>query len=214
MKFRRYLWLILAIAILDQMVKIFVKLTMFPGEWWPAGGKVFRFTFVENNGFAFGLTLNDVMAGTGLDWTSEMAKLWLSIISLLALAALFYSLWRFATHKSPLPWFLAVVIGGALGNVIDRMFYGVWFHSMNIYPGGFMHGRVVDMFYFDPAPDLFSAPIFNIADVAIAIGVITLLIFQGRFQHLHRQRVAASLSDDLSPISGTEETSGKSHPVA
>ncbi len=200
MKLRRYLWLILAIAALDQVVKISVKLNMLPGESWPVFGSVFKLTFLENNGFAFGWTLSDMMSGLGVDWTTHTSKLWLSIISLVALLALFYSLWRFASHRSLLPWFLAVVIGGALGNVIDRLFYGMWFQSINTYVGGFMHGRVVDMFFLDPAPQTFSAPVFNLADVAIAVGVFTLLMFQGKFQQTHKRNIAASLSDDLGTV--------------
>lgn len=197
MKFRRYVWLALAITAIDQIVKVIVKLNMVPGESRLLWGDSFRITFVENNGFAFGLTLSDLMAKIGLDLTSESAKLWLSLVSILALAALLYSLWRFAEHRSPLPWFLAVVIGGALGNVLDRIFYGAIFQNINTYPGGLLHGRVVDMFFIDPAPGLFAAPIFNLADVAISVGVIILLIFQGRFQKTHRKNIAASLSDDL-----------------
>lgn len=197
MKFRRYVWLALAITAIDQIVKVVVKLTLLPGESWPVLGDWFRLTFVENNGFAFGLTLSDLMTRVGWDLTSETAKLWLSLVSILALAALLYSLWRFSEHRSPLPWFLAIVIGGALGNVLDRIFYGAIFHDINTYSGGLLHGRVVDMFFIDPAPGLFSAPIFNLADVAISVGVIILLIFQGRFQKIHRRNVAASLSDDL-----------------
>lgn len=197
MKFRRYIWLAMAITAIDQIVKVVVKLNMLPGESWPIWRDSFRITFVENNGFAFGLTLSDLMARIGWDLTSEVAKLWLSLVSILALAALVYSLWRFSQHRSPLPWFLAVVIGGALGNVLDRIFYGAIFQDINTYTGGLLHGRVVDMFFIDPAPGLFSAPIFNVADVAISLGVIVLLIFQGKFQKIHRRNVAASLSDDL-----------------
>lgn len=197
MKFRRYLWLVLAITTIDQIVKVAVKLNMLPGESWSIWGDSFRLTFVENNGFAFGLTLSDLMARIGWDLTSETAKLWLSVVSVLALGALLYSLWRFSEHRSPLPWFLAVVIGGALGNVLDRLFYGAIFHDINTYTGGLLHGRVVDMFFIDPAPGLFSAPIFNLADVAISMGVITLLILQGKFQKIHRRNIAASMSDDM-----------------
>lgn len=200
MKFRRYLWFALLITAIDQIVKVAVKLSMRPGESWSIVGDAFKLTFVENNGFAFGLTLSDLMSKIGLDLTSELAKLWLSLVSILALGALLYSLWRFSSHRSPLPWFLAVVIGGATGNVLDRIFYGVIFQDINTYTGGLLHGRVVDMFFFNPAPDLISAPIFNLADVAIGVGVIILLIFQGRFQQVHRRKVAASLSDDLSPV--------------
>lgn len=202
MKILRYVWLVLAITILDQVVKVVVKLNMLPGESVSVIGDLFRITFVENNGFAFGLTLSDLFFRIGIDLTSESAKLWLSCVSILALVALFYTLWKFAAHRSALPWWLAVVIGGALGNVIDRVFYGMWFSDINTYVGGFMHGRVVDMFFFDPAPGLFSAPIFNLADVAISFGVITLLLFQGRFQRLHRKKTAASLSDDLTSVQG------------
>ncbi len=198
MKFRRYAGLCLAITFLDQGLKVLVKLTMYPGESWPLIGDAFRLTLVENNGFAFGLTLADLADKFGQSWSSETAKVILSLISLIALAALIYGLWRFSRHQSPLPYFLACVVGGALGNVIDRTFYGWIFQSINVYDGRLLHGRVVDMFHLNSEASWLNAPIFNLADVAIFVGVLTLLLFQGKFQRMHRKRVAAALSDDLS----------------
>jgi signal peptidase II len=86
------------------------------------------------------------------------------------------------------------VLGGAIGNIIDRVFYGVWFAALNpdTYPNALFYGRVVDMFYFDlwdfRWPDWVplvggsqtSTPIFNLADAAISVGIVVILIFQKR----------------------------------
>ena len=111
-------------------------------------------------------------------------------MSFVAVIAIGVVLYRLGKHKSPLPWFVALIFGGALGNIIDRTFYGIFF-SNNAYTGGLFHGRVVDFFYLDictcPLPEFMGGgnanlwPIFNIADAAISIGIVVILIFQGRF---------------------------------
>jgi signal peptidase II len=127
----------------------------------------------------------------GIGMGEETGKLILSIFSILAVVAIGYVLFRLTAHKSPLPYFVALIFGGAIGNIIDRTFYGLFFSSTNTYGGGLFHGRVVDMFYFDigdvPLPEFMGGgsyhlwPIFNIADSAITIGIIILLIFQSKF---------------------------------
>ena len=90
-----------------------------------------------------------------------------------------------------MPFFLALILGGAVGNIIDRVFYGVWFSGMNWYEGGLFHGRVVDMFYLDFyegeiwGMNVNLLPVFNIADLAISIGIITVIVFQRRFFRRH-----------------------------
>ncbi len=188
--------LVLGIAAVDQAVKVMVKLTFLPGEMRPVFGRAFRLTFVENNGFAFGLTLHDLAGSWAGAWSAVEAKYLLSVVSLLAIGLLMYALWRYREHRSALPWMLAVITGGALGNVIDRTFYGWLFAERNLYQGGWLQGRVVDMFCFDPSPGSFAAPVFNLADVAIAMGVFSLLFLQHRFHRQHKERLAAERSDD------------------
>jgi len=157
-------------------------------------GDFFKIHFIENKGAAFGMTIDSLVRPLGIDISPETSKLILSIFSLIALVLIGVFLYRLSSHRSPLPTFVALIFGGAMGNIIDRTFYGTFFQSINEYPGGIFHGRVVDMFYFDIwkgyLPDWMPLiggeyysfwPIFNIADSAISIGIVVILIFQGRF---------------------------------
>jgi len=101
--------------------------------------------------------------------------------------------WQKAKHPA-LPVFIAMILGGAVGNIIDRMFYGLWFAEMNNYEGGFLFGRVVDLFYIDIWDGFIPNwipfiggeyyafwPIFNVADTGISIGIISIILFQRKF---------------------------------
>lgn len=190
---RKYFLIAGIIVAFDQILKVIVKLNMEKGV---AGqinviGDLFKIHFIENRGAAFGLTVPKLVKLFGGDMSEVTGKLILSIFSIIAVFAIGYVLFKLATHKSPLPYFVAMIFGGALGNIIDRTFYGVFFSDINDYSGGLFHGRVVDMFYFDignvSLPDFMGGgyyhlwPIFNIADSAITVGIVVLLIMQGKF---------------------------------
>ncbi len=198
----------LVVIVLDQIVKLLVKFNMDKGE---AGeikilGDVFKLHYIENNGAAFGLTISELFNNLGANMSEETGKLILSIFSILAVAAIGVVLYKLKDHKSALPIFIALIFGGALGNIIDRTFYGLWFAEVNDYSGGLFFGRVVDMFYLDIwkgyLPDwkyvpLFNGqytalwPIFNIADAAISIGIVVILFFQGRFFKMDEEATKA-----------------------
>ena len=174
------------------------------GDEIPVIGELFKIHFIENKGAAFGMTITNLVSPLGLEVSDETGKLILSIFSLIALVFIGVFLYRLASHKSPLPYFVALIFGGAMGNIIDRTLYGMIFKSINNYEGGFLHGRVVDMFYFDIwkgyLPDWIPFmggeyysfwPIFNIADSAISVGIIVILIFQGRFFRMHENAIEA-----------------------
>lgn len=192
---RKYIWLsvivILLVLIIDQTSKFLVKTNMFLGEsievfsW-------FKILFIENNGMAFGMELG--------------SKLFLTIFRIVAITLIGFYIFKLIKNSNKLKkgYLISVslIFAGALGNIIDCLFYGVIFNAplfpdiATIFPaeGGyadFMYGRVVDMLYFplfsfvwpDWIPFVggeyfeFFEPVFNIADSAITIGIALVLIF-------------------------------------
>jgi len=219
LKARKYFLIAFSIVLVDQIVKMLVKFRMEMGSIGeiPIIGDVFKLHFIENKGAAFGMTVSDVLYKIGIDMSPETGKLVLSIFSVVAVFAIGVVLYRIASHKSPLPLFVAIIFGGAVGNIIDRVFYGVIFPFCenveagfmgvcNNYPGGLFHGRVVDMFYINmgdvPASvPIFGGmhlwPIFNVADSAISLGILVILLFQRRFFAMDE------LADNPSPTTET-----------
>jgi len=193
---------IFLVLLFDQILKIWVKTSMTLGQDTPVFGSWFRLLFVENNGMAFGW-----LGGGGI------LKLALSLFRIVAIVALFWILIRQAKKgtKFGVLFGLALITAGAIGNIIDSVFYGRIFSESTftqvatLFPdggsyAGWLHGRVVDMLYFpiiDVArenatwlpefffgPDghfIFFRPIFNLADAAITVGVFYMLIFQWKW---------------------------------
>lgn len=222
---KKYFLVALGVIVLDQLTKVIVKLNMAYGEVGQIKilGNFFKLHFIENEGAAFGLRIADMVQGLGGDMSQETGKLILTIFSIVAVFAIGYVLYRLADHKSPLPWYVALIFGGAVGNIIDRTFYGIFFESMNNYAGGLFHGRVVDMFYFDiwrgqiaDWVPIFGGsytslwPIFNIADSAISIGIVVILIFQGKYFKMdEKARLAESTPSIPVPETSTSTSTTK-----
>lgn len=202
LKSYRYFWLAFGVVLVDQLVKLAVKFNMQPGEDLPVAGEVLRINFIENKGAAFGLTMADVFGKVGVEMTEETAKLLLTLFSIVAVMVIVYLLHQIRHHKSRMPFFLALILGGAVGNIIDRVFYGVWFAGMNWYEGGLFEGRVVDMFYVDVYQgtlfgiDLNLFPVFNLADLAISIGIVAVILFQRRYMRKHQERSQIVVEND------------------
>ena len=181
--------LVIAILLIDQIIKILVKTGMELHEsirvtnW-------FYISFIENNGMAWGMQIGP--------------KLLLSLFRVVAIAFLGYYIWLQAKKKARWGYIvcLAMVLAGASGNLIDCMFYGLGFEASTPFSvshwvglgngyAPFLMGKVVDMFYFPIIqttwPDwmpfwggeefIFFSPVFNFADASISVGVVALLLF-------------------------------------
>jgi signal peptidase II len=183
----RYFLLALAVILIDQASKLYVKLNFDLSESVTVIPDFFLIYFIENKGAAFGLTVSSLFGGI----SPTVGKLILTIFSLVLVGFIGWFLVRVAHFRTALPLFIALILGGAIGNIIDRLFYGLWFAEINNYEGGLFFGRVVDMFYFDiwqgvlppswpliGGQALFIFPVFNVADAAISIGIIAVLLFQ------------------------------------
>lgn len=173
----RVLYFTLGVIFLDQFTKIYIKGIAIPflnisfegmylGESINVIGDFFKITFIENPGMAFGYN-------PGSDF-----KLWISIFSLLASIGLLVYLFLVRKKSLSLRIALALILGGAVGNLIDRMFYGIIYKYAPVF-----YGRVVDFFDFDFFHfTIFGRnyerwPIFNIADAAVTAGVLILILF-------------------------------------
>ncbi|MBP6591351.1 MAG: lipoprotein signal peptidase [Chitinophagaceae bacterium] len=196
LKIRHVILIIAAIILVDQFLKIWIKTHYPTGEVYRVFGMDwFRIHFIENPGMAWGWKFGN-----------ETGKV---ILTLFRLAAVIFGTWylgRLVKQRYSRGFIVcaSLIYAGALGNLIDSMFYGMIFDkgltydpaisdylqysgvasvSSNGY-SSFLHGSVVDMLYFPIFKvgnfEFFSA-IFNIADASISVGVITLLIFQKRF---------------------------------
>lgn len=208
------------VVVVDQIVKLIVKMNMAIGQEFEVFGNIFKIHFIENPGAAFGLTIAHVyeaFLGIFMDdpyLSDATAKLILTLFSLFAVGFIIYYLHALRNMKTALPIYVSLILGGAIGNIIDRVFYGAWFAEMNDYEGGLLYGRVVDMFYLDiwqgylPAwvpflgNEYYSLwPIFNIADAAISVGIVAIIIFQKKLFMLPEdvQHPEASLESQVTP---------------
>lgn len=204
MTLRKLSWIVLAILAADQALKVYIKLN-YSLTYYGNGPIVdwgwFRLLFVENKGMAWGASLSDFLPFI----SEDTAKLLLSIFRLLAVTGIGIWLSRAVKAKAPKLQLIAagLIFAGALGNIIDSVFYGVLFSETTYNQlatflpeeGGYaplMFGHVVDMFQFPmftwtwPSwlpivggnQFTFFEPVFNIADSAISVGVVLLLLQQ------------------------------------
>ncbi len=191
----------LFIVIIDQLSKLLVKGFNIPslnlyfegmdyGQSINIIGSIFKFTFVENPGMAFGIHVDGYF------------KLFLSLFSLIASIAIAVYIYKVREQKLLFRVALALILGGAVGNLIDRFFYGIIFDYAPL-----LYGRVVDFLHFDAlgftvfGKTFDSFPIFNIADSSVTIGVFILLIFHKSFEE---KNINNELEDDQSIIDNTD----------
>lgn len=188
MKYLKYFAITLLVIAIDQAVKLIVHYEM---DFGTAGqikvvGDWFKLHYTTNPGMAFGMELG-----------SEYGKMILTSFRLVAMFGIGYYLFHIINKKAHPGYIvcIAMILGGAIGNLIDSVFYGVWLNNAPFNASTpWFHGQVVDMFYIDIWEGFIPEwvplwggsytalwPIFNIADASIFVGVAIILLFQKRF---------------------------------
>lgn len=188
MRLRLPLGIVLTILVLDQISKVVVLNTMERGESIPILGQWLRFTFTENPGMAFGLSFGPPAT--------------ITILSILATGLIVYYLAAVARFYTPYSVSLSFVLGGAFGNIIDRVFYGKLLYGEPLFQGHVVDFIHVDIWrgYVSEAIPLIGGnymalfPIWNVADMSIVLGVAGILFFQKRF-HEHELARTSSPGD-------------------
>ncbi|MEO6901649.1 MAG: lipoprotein signal peptidase [Bacteroidia bacterium] len=214
---KKPLLIIFIVLFIDQLIKIYIKTHFFLGQEFHVFSNWFIIHFTENNGMAYGMELG-----------GEFGKLMLSSFRIIAIGGIGWYLYDLTTKKADRLYIICIslIFAGALGNIIDSAFYGVLFSDSGYdiarflpKEGGyanFLHGKVVDMFYFPIIqghfPEwvpfwgtenfIFFRPVFNIADASISIGVAMILINQKRFFN----KSSTNIEEDLNKISNSTNT--------
>jgi signal peptidase II len=190
---KKAIFLVVLVLMLDQIFKIWIKTHMMIGQEYQVIDNWFIIHFTENNGMAF-----------GMEFGGKVGKIILSLFRIAAIAGIAWYLNRLIQQKakSGLILSVALILAGAIGNILDSMFYGMIFNESYgqvaaLFPpeGGystFLNGKVVDMLYFPiihgqyphwfpflgSQDFLFFRPVFNLADSSITLGVLIILLFQ------------------------------------
>ena len=191
-KLQKSALIVFLVLLADQILKIWIKTTMTLGQEFPAIGDWFIIHFVENNGMAF-----------GFEFGGEYGRIFLSLFRIVAVLGIGWYILKLSKKDIPMGFIAcaSLIFAGAIGNIIDSAFYGLIFNDSygqvaTLFPEGggyetFLHGRVVDMFYFPLFSGVypewvplvggsdfqFFRPVFNIADSAITIGIFSIMIF-------------------------------------
>lgn len=193
------------IVLADQITKLLVKGVSIPslgiqifgmpyGFSKPLIGNAVRLTYIENPGMAFGIDVG--------------GKLFFSIFSIIASVAIIMYLYRARRDALGFRFSLAMILGGALGNLIDRVFYGVIFGDAPLFYGRVVDFIDVDFFNFAIFGHQFSRwPVFNIADAAVTVGVILLIFFH---RTVVNQEKGSADAVQVEPMNSTVPPDGSS----
>lgn len=184
----RVLYVTGAIVVFDQITKVLVKgftvsfldvyhSGMQLGASVPILGDFLRLTFIENPGMAFGIDIG--------------GRLFLTIFSIIASIGILVYLYRIREESLGVRIPLAMILGGAIGNLIDRIFYGVVFGEGSLFYGKVVDFIDVDFFNIDFVNFHISRwPVFNVADASVSMGVLILLVFHRKFTNVEEPRVS------------------------
>ena len=203
----RVLFVSLAVVIIDQVSKLAVKgfslpvlkinyEGMYEGQRIHVIGNFFRITFIENPGMAFGFD-------PGINF-----KFWISIFSILASIGLIVYIYRVRNQSMVLKVSLAFILGGAIGNLIDRMLYGIFYGYAPLFYGHVVDFLDFDFFHFTLFGRTFDRwPIFNFADAAVTIGVVILLFFYNQKHRGENKEVALEIPENPSELENSQKDS-------
>ena len=203
----RVLYLSFVLVVVDQFTKLIVRGLSLPtlgltfpglpyGTSRPIIGDFIRLTYIENPGMAFGIELG--------------AKPWFALFSILASIGIIWFLYRNRHESLGMRLSLGLIVAGAVGNLIDRVLYGVLFDHAPLF-----YGRVVDFVdvdFFDISLlgyHLSRWPVFNVADSCVTIGVILLLIFYRSALDVHPSTSTVPAQDGAPPVDRSSTTAGR-----
>ncbi len=221
MGYIKYFLIALIVIVIDQASKLLVHHNMYLHQEINVIGEWFKLHYLLNPGMAFGIR-----------WESEFGKLALTLFRIVAMFGISYYMITMVKKKAHNGFIicLALILGGAIGNVIDSTFYGVYLNNAPVdSPTKWFHGQVIDMLYF-PLFNFywptwvpfkggeyfeFFSPVFNIADSSIFIGVATILVSQKRFFADQFEEVSDSdiLHDESGNSMATESTEENQKPI-
>lgn len=207
-KLQKSALIVFLVLLVDQILKIWIKTNMAIGDEIPIIGRWFIIHFVENNGMAF-----------GFEFGGEYGKIFLSLFRVAAVFGIGYYILKLVKKDIPMGFIActSLIFAGAIGNIIDSAFYGLIFSDSygqvaTLFPQGggyatFLHGRVVDMFYFPLVSGVYPSwvpllggsdfqffrPVFNVADSSISVGIFAIIIF-------YRKEFSELTSKDHTPL--------------
>jgi len=217
---KKPLIIVFLVLLIDQLIKIYVKTHFYLGDEYHVAGDWFIIHFTENNGMAY-----------GMEFGGQFGKLFLSTFRIVAVAGIGYYLWKLTKLNEDKLYIIciALIFAGAVGNIIDSAFYGMIFSDSGYdiatfmpAEGGyssFLHGKVVDMFYFPIIEGhfpswfpiwgteefMFFRPVFNFADFSISVGVAMIILYQRRFFGKKKEEVTVVQTTEA-PVTGTTVT--------
>jgi len=220
-KIKKSIVIVLLVLLVDQILKFWIKTNMTLGEEFSVFGDWFLIHFVENNGMAF-----------GFEFGGEYGKIFLSIFRVVAVFGIGWYILKLVKNNISMGFIACVslIFAGAIGNIIDSAFYGLIFNDSygqvaSLFPEGggyatFLHGRVVDMFYFPlfsgTYPEWvpfaggsdfqFFRPVFNIADSAISVGIFSIILFyRKQFNEIDSQNSDIENESEIEESTEVEE---------